>query len=94
MSLSLREYTQPTATPTPKVTAVGAVGTLIAAVVTILAFTGVIVPDGLPEQAEQAIQALFVIIAFGQAVLQFAAGYFKKDAKPFTVVQEIKKAGK
>lgn len=80
--------------PVPKVAAVGGAGAAIAAVVTLLALTGVIVPEGLTEHAESAFQAAIVLVTFVQAVLAFAAGYVKKDAKPVTVVQEIKEVAK
>lgn len=65
--------------PVPKVAAVGKAGGAIGALVTLLALTGVIVPDDLSAQAEVAVQAVFIIVSFGQALLQFAAGYFKKS---------------
>lgn len=88
--MQVREYEQPSNAPVPKVAAVGQAGTAIGAIVTLLALTGVIVPEGLSQQAEMAVQAAFVIISFGQSLLTFLAGYFKKDAKPAPVVQEIK----
>jgi hypothetical protein len=90
-NLILREYDQPTTAPVPKVAAVGQVGAAITAFVTLLALTGIIIPDGLAKQAEAAIQSTLVIVTFLQALIQFLAGYLKRDAKPFPVVQEIKK---
>lgn len=72
-------YNQPTLTPTAKVKAVGGVGMVIAAIVTLLTLTGVTVPEGLPEQAEAAWTAGLIVLSFIQAVIQFAAGYFKKS---------------
>lgn len=65
--------------PVPKVAAVGQAGGAIAAIVTLLALTGVIVPEGLSEQAEDAVQAVLVVVSFLQALMQFAAGYFKQS---------------
>jgi hypothetical protein len=73
------KYTQPTAVPTAKVKAVGYTGGLVAAIVTILAVFGVIVPDDLSAQAEGAVTALFIVISFAQALAQFIAGYMKKS---------------
>lgn len=70
---------QPTNVPVAKVQAVGWAGGAVGAVVTLLALTGVIVPDNLSEQAESAIAAVFVVVSFGQAVIQFLAGYIKKS---------------
>lgn len=72
-------YTQPTSKPTAKVAAVGAAGLIIGAIVTILTVSGVTIPEGLPEQAENAVAAVIVLITFGQAVITFAAGYLKKS---------------
>ncbi len=72
---------QPTSTPTPKVAAVGTAGAAIAAIVTLLALTGVTVPDGLSEQATQAVAAVLVVTSFAQAAVQFIAGYLKKSNK-------------
>jgi uncharacterized membrane protein len=74
-------YNQPTSAPTAKVAAVGGAGAVIALIVTLLAYMGVIVPEGLSEQATQAVAAVITIVTFGQAALQFLAGYFKKSEK-------------
>ena len=70
---------QPTAAPTNKVAAVGIAGVLIAAIVSILTAFGVIIPDGLPEQANAAVAATVVVVSFVQAGVQFLAGYFKRN---------------
>ena len=62
--------------------AVGYAGGGVAAVVTLLALFGVIVPDDVGQAAEAGITALFVVISAVQAILTFAAGYFKKNEKP------------
>jgi uncharacterized membrane protein len=81
--MSPRTYDQPTSAPTAKVAAVGGAGAIIALVVTALAYFGVIVPDGLSQQATAAVAAIITIITFAQAILQFAAGYIKKsEVKP------------
>lgn len=72
-------YTQPTATPTAKVKAVGVAGILVSAIVTVLALFGVIIPDDLSTQATNAVQAVIVIVTFAQAATQFIAGYLKKS---------------
>lgn len=73
------KYTQPTATPTAKVKAVGYAGGAVAAVVTILSLFGIIVPADLSSQAEAAVTATIVVITFTQALVQFIAGYMKKS---------------
>jgi hypothetical protein len=65
--------------PVPKVAAVGQAGVAIGAIVTLLALMGIIVPEGLSAQAEGAVTAVLIIVSFGQALLQFLAGYFKKS---------------
>lgn len=75
------KYNQPTAAPTAKVSAVAGAGAVIATAVSLLALFGVIVPDGLSEQATQAVAAVITIVTFGQALLQFLAGYLKKSEK-------------
>lgn len=72
-------YNQPTAAPTAKVSAVGVAGVVIAALVSILTAFGVTLPDGLPEQANNTVTAIIVVITFVQAVITFLAGYFKKS---------------
>lgn len=70
---------QPTSTPTLKMQAVGAAGAGVAAVVTLLALFGVIVPDDVSQSAEGGIKALFILISALQAVIAFATGYIKKN---------------
>jgi hypothetical protein len=70
---------QPTAAPTQKMQAVGAAGAGVAAVVTLLAIFGVIVPEDVSKSAEGGIAALFVLVSAVQAVVTFAAGYLKKN---------------
>lgn len=70
---------QDTNKPVPKVAAVGQAGVAIGAIVTLLALTGVIIPESLSSSAEAAVKAVLVIVTFGQALLQFLAGYFKKS---------------
>lgn len=72
-------YIQPTAKPTAKVRAVGVAGGAVAAIVTILALFGVIIPEELSSQAEAAVTAVIVAITFAQALIQFVAGYLKKS---------------
>lgn len=74
-------YNQPTAAPTAKVAAVGGAGAVIALVVTLLAYMGVIVPDGLSEQATAAVAGVIAIVTFVQAAVQFFAGYIKKSER-------------
>lgn len=69
---------QPTSAPTAKVAAVGLAGLIITAIIGILASFGVIVPDGLSDQASQAVGATVTIVAAIQAIVQFFAGYLKK----------------
>lgn len=64
--------------PTTKMKAVGTAGVVITALVFVLAQFGVIVPDGLSQQATEAVAATIFIVSFVQAIIQFAAGYFKK----------------
>lgn len=70
---------QDTNKPVPKVAAVGQAGAAVGAIVTLLALTGVIVPEDLSNQAEGAVVAVLIIVSFVQALLQFAAGYFKRS---------------
>ena len=76
---AVTKYTQPTATPTSKVKAVGVAGILVSTVVTVLALFGVIIPDDLSAQATNAVQALIILVTFIQAATQFIAGYMKKS---------------
>lgn len=85
----LQAYEQPTSAPVPKIQAVGVVGGAVAAVVTLLALFGVIIPDNLSAQATGAITALFIVISFVQAAITFIAGYLKKDAKPAEAVKAM-----
>lgn len=74
-------YNQPTSKPTAKIAAVGTAGIIVSLTVSMLAIFGVIVPDDLSAQAEQAVTAVILIITFGQALIQFIAGYMKKSEK-------------
>lgn len=75
----MKPYDQPTLNPTPKIKAVGIAGLIVPAVVAVLAAFGVILPDGLSTQVEAAITAILVVVSAVQAVIQFAAGYLKRD---------------
>lgn len=85
----LVKYEQPTDKPVPKIMAVGQSGAVVAGIVALLALFGVIIPDDISSQAEAALKALFVILPFMQAIIQFLAGYFKRDEKPLEVVKAI-----
>lgn len=75
------DYDQKSAKPVPKVAAVGIAGVAVSLVVAVLAGFGVIVPGDVSSQAEAGIAAIIVVVSAVQAVVQFAAGYFKKDKK-------------
>jgi len=73
---------QPTAAPTNKVAAVGIAGivaVIVPLIVTILAGFGVIIPDELTAKLIASASAIVTIYAAVQAVVQFAAGYFKRN---------------
>jgi hypothetical protein len=89
--MKLIEYEQPTSLPVPKVQAAGIAGIIFSAIVTVLALSGIIIPDDVSKAVENAIQAVFVVISTTQTVIVFAAAYLKKDAKPAPVVDEIKR---
>lgn len=75
------EYNQPTAAPTSKVKAVGYAGVIVTVIVGILAMFGVIVPDGLSQQATDAVGATIVLVTFIQGAIAFIAGYMKRSKK-------------
>jgi hypothetical protein len=91
--VKLIEYEQPTSVPVPKVAAAGIAGVIVTAVVTVLAMSGIIVPDDVSQAAVNAISAVVIVVSAIQTVITFVAAYFKKDAKPPAAVQEIKRAG-
>ena len=70
---------QPTNQPTPKVAAVGAAGIVVTALVSVLALTGVIVPDNVSQAAVDAVTAIVITVSAVQTVIQFFAGYLKKN---------------
>lgn len=75
-------YDQPTSSPTPKVAAVGATGAIVTALVFVLARFNIVVPQEISD-------AVVTLVVAASALLQFLAGYLKRDEKPPTVVQEI-----
>jgi len=77
----VKTYNQPSAAPTAKMSAVGGASIIIASIVGILTVFGITVPDGLPEQAQQAVAAVILIVTFAQGLLPWLAGYFKKSEK-------------
>jgi predicted membrane channel-forming protein YqfA (hemolysin III family) len=89
--VKLIEYEQPTSLPVPKVAAAGIAGVIVTAVVTVLALSGIIVPDNVSQAAVNAVAAVIFLISAVQTVVTFAAGYFKKDARPAPVVDEIRR---
>lgn len=89
----LKTYDQPSLAPVPKVLAVAGAGAAITALVTLLALSGIIVPESVSQAAEEGVVAMMVFVSAVQAVLTFVAGYFKKDAKPTSVVKEIQSKG-
>jgi hypothetical protein len=91
--VKLIEYEQPTSAPVPKVAAAGIAGVIVTAVVTVLAMSGIIVPDNVSQAAVNAISAVVIVVSAVQTVITFVAAYFKRDAKPPAAVQEIKRAG-
>jgi len=73
---------QPTAAPTAKVAAVGIAGivaVIVPLIVTLLAAFGIIIPEGLTAQLIASASAIVTIYAAVQAIVQFAAGYFKRS---------------
>lgn len=90
--MRLVEYEQPTSLPVPKVQATAISGVVITAIVTVLASTGVIVPDSVSSAAVGVVSALVFIISALQTVITFVAAYLKKDKKPAAAVEAIKAA--
>lgn len=88
--MKLVEYEQPTNLPVPKVQAAGVAGVIITALVTVLAMSGVIVPDNVSQAAVGAVSAVVFLVSAAQTVITFAAAYFKKDVKPPAAVDAIK----
>jgi protein-S-isoprenylcysteine O-methyltransferase Ste14 len=86
------EYDQPTSVPVPKVKAAGVAGVIVTAVVTVLALTGVAVPDNVSTAAESAIAGAVILFSAIQTIVTFAAAYFKKDQKPPAAVDAIQRA--
>lgn len=66
--------TQPTSRPTNKVAAGTLAGVLVTAAVAVLAQFNVVVPEDVSTAAVTAIGAVVVVV-------QFVAGYFKRDRK-------------
>ena len=64
--------------PTTKIQAVAASGALVAAVVTVATIFGYTVPDGLSQQATEAIANAIIVISWAQAVIPPIIGYLKK----------------
>lgn len=89
--MKLVEYEQPTSLPVPKVQAATQAGVAVTALMTILALSGVIVPDNVSGSAESAINAVAILVPAVQTVVVFLAAYFKKDKKSVEAVREIKK---
>lgn len=77
----LKKYDQPTAAPTAKISAVGGASIVIGAIVAILTAFGVTLPDNLPDQAEQAVAAVILLVTFIQGLVPWLAGYLKKSEK-------------
>lgn len=90
--MKLLEYEQPTSLPVPKVQAAGIAGVVVTAVVTVLAMTGVVVPDSVSSAAVGAVSAIVFIISALQTIITFAAAYYKKDKKPAVVVDAVRQA--
>lgn len=80
--MKLVEYNQPTSVPVPKVAATGIAGVIITAIVTVLALTGVIVPDSVSSAAVGAVSAIVVVVSSLQTIVTFVSAYLKKDKKP------------
>jgi positive regulator of sigma E activity len=81
-STQVTTYTQPTATPTAKVKAVGYAGgvvTSVAALVYLLSLFGIIVPVDVSDAAVQLITGVIALVSLVQTIVTFAAGYFKKS---------------
>ena len=89
--MKLVEYEQPTSLPVPKVQATAIAGTVVTAVVTLLALTGVIVPDSVSQAAVGVVSALVFIVSALQTIITFAAAYFKKDKKTPQAIDAIKR---
>lgn len=91
--MKLVEYEQPTSAPVPKVAAAAQAGVIVTAIMTILALSGVIVPDGVSQAAQNAISVLAILVPAVQTVVMFVAAYFKKDKKPAAAVPIIQAEG-
>lgn len=89
MEKKVIEYNQPTSLPVPKVAAVGIAGVIVTAIVALLAAFGIIVPDNVSQAATGAVAGIIFVISAIQTIVTFAAGYYKKDAKPVEAVKEI-----
>lgn len=87
---NLVEYEQPTSKEVPKIAAVRNAGVAITAIVTLLSVTGVTVPDDISQAAQNGMAAFMILLTAGQAILMWAAGYWKKDVKPAEAVNIIK----
>lgn len=85
--MNLKEYEQPTKEPVPKVMAVGEAGAVVTVILLVLKLLGIEVP---PELVGEAVVGTSAIVS----LVVFLAGYWKKDAKPVTVVKEIKEVAK
>lgn len=70
---------KPTRKPTAKVTAATAASTIVGAIVAVLALFGVIIPEGMSEQAEAAVTGIIVCVALLEPAITFIGGYFKKE---------------
>lgn len=89
------EYDQPTVAPVPKMIAVGKanlIATGVAALVTLLALFGVVIPMDVSADAVAVISGCITLYSLIQSIYSSAAGYLKKDAKPVEAVQAIQKS--
>lgn len=73
----MQPYNQPTASPTPKVAAVGASGIVLTIVVLVASLLGV----SLPTDVQNNIGALVTGVVALTSIVHFAVGYFTKDKK-------------
>lgn len=83
------KYNQPSNKPIPKVVAVGQAGAVLTALFTLLAVTGVTVPEDVSEATQNTIVALSIAIPAIQTIVLFIAGYIKRDKKSVEAVAVI-----
>lgn len=76
------KYDQPSAAPTPKMTAVGMAGVIVTLVIGLANLFGIVIPEEVTGAALTVVSGLVTVITF-------VAGYMKRDKKPVEAIPII-----